>query len=72
MNDPTSEWFAIWTRSRHEQVVREQLERKQYRGVSADHPQVEPVERSQEKNRLAAVSRLLFRALRSGRRAAAS
>jgi transcriptional antiterminator NusG len=22
------EWFAIWTRSRHEQVVREQLERK--------------------------------------------
>jgi transcriptional antiterminator NusG len=22
-------WFAIWTRSRHEQVVREQLERKQ-------------------------------------------
>jgi len=24
------EWYAIWTRSRHEQVVREQLERKQY------------------------------------------
>jgi len=23
-------WFAIWTRSRHEQVVREQLQRKQY------------------------------------------
>jgi len=23
-----AEWFAIWTRSRHEQVVREQLERK--------------------------------------------
>ena len=23
-----SQWFAIWTRSRHEQVVREQLERK--------------------------------------------
>ena len=22
-------WYAIWTRSRHEQVVREQLERKQ-------------------------------------------
>jgi transcription antitermination factor NusG len=22
-------WFAVWTRSRHEQVVREQLERKQ-------------------------------------------
>jgi transcription antitermination factor NusG len=25
---PGSHWFAIWTRSRHEQVVREQLERK--------------------------------------------
>ena len=24
----SSHWFAIWTRSRHEQVVREQLERK--------------------------------------------
>jgi transcription antitermination factor NusG len=24
------QWFAIWTRSRHEQVVREQLERKGY------------------------------------------
>ena len=23
-------WFAIWTRSRHEQIVREQLERKGY------------------------------------------
>jgi len=23
-----SQWFAVWTRSRHEQVVREQLERK--------------------------------------------
>ena len=30
-------WFAIWTRSRHEQVVREQLEQKQHRRVSADH-----------------------------------
>jgi transcription termination/antitermination protein NusG len=29
MNDPGHEgWYAIWTRSRHEQVVREQLERK--------------------------------------------
>ena len=27
-SDP-ARWFAIWTRSRHEQVVREQLERKQ-------------------------------------------
>ena len=26
----TRQWFAIWTRSRHEQVVREQLERKQF------------------------------------------
>ena len=25
----SGDWFAIWTRSRHEQVVREQLERKQ-------------------------------------------
>jgi len=25
---PEAPWFAIWTRSRHEQVVREQLERK--------------------------------------------
>jgi transcription termination/antitermination protein NusG len=25
---PNQQWFAIWTRSRHEQVVREQLERK--------------------------------------------
>jgi transcription antitermination factor NusG len=24
-----TQWFAIWTRSRHEQVVREQLERRQ-------------------------------------------
>ena len=28
MNDPR--WFAIWTRSRHEHMVREQLERKGY------------------------------------------
>jgi len=26
--DPGAQWFAVWTRSRHEQVVREQLERK--------------------------------------------
>lgn len=26
---PGDQWFAVWTRSRHEQVVREQLERKQ-------------------------------------------
>jgi transcription termination/antitermination protein NusG len=28
MIDP--QWFAIWTRSRHEQVVREQIERKKF------------------------------------------
>ena len=28
MSDPR--WFALWTRSRHEQVVREQLEQKGY------------------------------------------
>ena len=27
-SDRRATWFAIWTRSRHEQVVREQLERK--------------------------------------------
>ena len=27
---PDPRWFAIWTRSRHEQMVREQLERKGY------------------------------------------
>jgi transcription antitermination factor NusG len=26
--DPGGQWFAVWTRSRHEQVVRDQLERK--------------------------------------------
>ena len=29
MSPDSLQWFAIWTRSRHEQVVREQLERKQ-------------------------------------------
>lgn len=27
-SSPAIEWFAVWTRSRHEQVVREQLEKK--------------------------------------------
>jgi len=27
-SDSAAQWFAVWTRSRHEQVVREQLERK--------------------------------------------
>jgi transcription antitermination factor NusG len=27
---PDTQWFAIWTRSRHEHVVREQLERKHF------------------------------------------
>jgi transcriptional antiterminator NusG len=26
--DAQPQWFAVWTRSRHEQVVRDQLERK--------------------------------------------
>src|SRR5262249_28854466 len=26
--NPEHQWFAVWTRSRHEQVVRDQLERK--------------------------------------------
>ena len=26
----SGQWYAIWTRSRHEQVVREQLERRQF------------------------------------------
>lgn len=32
-----SQWYAVWTRSRHEQVVREQLERK---GMEAFLPMV--------------------------------
>src|SRR5262245_57178241 len=27
-SEPAVRWFALWTRSRHEQVVREQLEQK--------------------------------------------
>jgi transcriptional antiterminator NusG len=27
---PVPQWFAVWTRSRHEQIVREQLERKHF------------------------------------------
>lgn len=29
MGEAAEAWFAIWTRSRHEQVVRDQLERKE-------------------------------------------
>ena len=29
MTETNTQWFAVWTRSRHEQVVREQLDRKQ-------------------------------------------
>ena len=61
----STEWFAIWTRSRHEQVVREQLERKTDRRVPSHDHAVEPLEGPEEKDRLAAVSRLLLRALRS-------
>ena len=27
---PDPSWFAVWTRSRHEQIVRDQIERKQF------------------------------------------
>ena len=37
VTDPEIKWFALWTRSRHEQVVREQLEQK---GVEAFLPTV--------------------------------
>ena len=36
-NEPLAAWYAIWTRSRHEQAVREQLERK---GVEAFLPTI--------------------------------
>jgi transcriptional antiterminator NusG len=29
-SEASTQWFAIWTRSRHEQVVRDQLERKRF------------------------------------------
>ena len=43
-----------------------------HRRVPADHHALEPLEGSQEEDRLAAVSRLLLRAVRSRRRAARS
>ena len=33
---PAARWFAVWTRSRHEQVVREQIDAEAHRGVPAD------------------------------------
>ncbi len=63
-------WYAIWTRSRHEQVVREQLETEGLRSLSADDRALEPLEGPQEEDRLAALSRLLLRALRRRRAAA--
>ena len=30
MPQPDASWFAVWTRSRHEQVVRDQIERKNF------------------------------------------
>ena len=35
--NPGADWYAIWTRSRHEQVVREQLEQK---GIEAFLPTI--------------------------------
>jgi transcription antitermination factor NusG len=37
INDHSPAWYAIWTRSRHEQIVRQQLERK---GVEAFLPTI--------------------------------
>ena len=47
-------WFALWTRSRHDQIVREQLQQKQ---IDVFLPTLT--------NRLASVSGLLFRPVRS-------
>ena len=63
-------WYAVWTRSRHEQVVREQLERKHFEAFLPTITAVEPLEGSEEEDRLAAVPGLLLRSLRSRRHAA--
>ena len=60
-------WYAVWTRSRHERAVFEQLTERQHRGVPADRRPVEPLEGPQEAGRLAAVSRVLLRPIRPGR-----
>ena len=36
-SDAESNWFAIWTRSRHEQVVRDQLSAKQFDAFLPNH-----------------------------------
>ena len=41
-------WFAIWTRSRHEKVVQEQLDAQGDRGLPADRHPLEPLEGPQE------------------------
>lgn len=58
-------WYAVWTRSRHEQVVREQIERKHYDAFLPTIPRWSRW-KDRKKDRLAAVSRLLFRAVRAG------
>ena len=66
----TPEWFAIWTRSRHEKAGARSARAEARRSLPADDHQVEPLEGPQEADRLAAVSRLLLRALRRHRAAA--
>ena len=46
--ETTVAWYAIWTRSRHEQVVREQLERK---GVEAFLPTIKRWSRWKDRKR---------------------
>ena len=42
-------WYAIWTRSRHEQVVRDQIVTKGYEAFLPTVAQVEPLEGSKKK-----------------------
>ena len=67
MNDA---WYAIWTRSRHEQRVREQLERKGYEAFLPTVPKWSRWKDRKQEDRLAAVSGILLRALRRRRQPA--
>ena len=40
----SASWFAVWTRSRHEHVVREQIERKHFEAFLPHHHPVEQLE----------------------------
>ena len=50
-------WYAIWTRSRHEQVVREQLEAKGLEAFLPTIAQVEPMEGSSRRRSTGRCSR---------------